>query len=516
MVRFLESNGYDVSYTTGVDTDRRGAELLEHEVFLSVGHDEYWSGAAARQRRGGPRRRRAPGVLQRQRGLLEDPLGEQHRRVRHAVPHAGHLQGDPRQRQDRPAGPPMWTGTWRDPRFSPPGDGGRPENALTGQIFTMNCCAINMVVGSADGKMRFWRNTRVATLAGNATTTVGTNIIGYEWDEDLDNGFRPAGAFRVSADRGHRRPDHRTTASNYASGAGHALDDDVPGTQRCAGLRRRHDPVGVGPRQQPRPRLRGRRRRRPAGDGQPARRHGRAADDAAARAWSRPTASTDTVAPTSTITAPADGATVPVGQPADRHRHGGRHRRRPGRRGRGLDRQRRHLAPGHRTRVVDLHLHARRPRARSRSGPGPPTTAPTSRRPAPASRSRSAPRPRACPCTIWPGTATPAATDPDTSSVELGVKFRAGDQRLHHRDPVLQAGHVHRHPRRHPVDRHRHQARHRHVHQRDRQRLAAGQLRRRRSRSPPNTTYVASYFTPSRYAVSGGLLRDRGRPSAAP
>ena len=45
MVRWLEANGYDVSYTTGVDTDRRGAELLEHKAFLSVGHDEYWSGA---------------------------------------------------------------------------------------------------------------------------------------------------------------------------------------------------------------------------------------------------------------------------------------------------------------------------------------------------------------------------------------------------------------------------------------------------------------------------------------
>ena len=57
MVRWLESNGYDVSYTSGVDTDRRGAELLEHEAFLSVGHDEYWSGTAARERRGGARRR---------------------------------------------------------------------------------------------------------------------------------------------------------------------------------------------------------------------------------------------------------------------------------------------------------------------------------------------------------------------------------------------------------------------------------------------------------------------------
>ena len=44
MVRWLERNGYDVSYFTGVDADRRGAEILEHKAFLSVGHDEYWSG----------------------------------------------------------------------------------------------------------------------------------------------------------------------------------------------------------------------------------------------------------------------------------------------------------------------------------------------------------------------------------------------------------------------------------------------------------------------------------------
>src|SRR5215213_4622145 len=44
MVRWLERDGYDVSYTTGVDTDRRGSGLLSHRVFLSIGHDEYWSG----------------------------------------------------------------------------------------------------------------------------------------------------------------------------------------------------------------------------------------------------------------------------------------------------------------------------------------------------------------------------------------------------------------------------------------------------------------------------------------
>ena len=33
-----------------------------------------------------------------------------------------------------PNDPPTWTGTWRDPRFSPPADGGRPENALMGTL----------------------------------------------------------------------------------------------------------------------------------------------------------------------------------------------------------------------------------------------------------------------------------------------------------------------------------------------------------------------------------------------
>ncbi len=44
MIRWLEANGYNVSYFTSVDADRRGADILLHKVFLSVGHDEYWSG----------------------------------------------------------------------------------------------------------------------------------------------------------------------------------------------------------------------------------------------------------------------------------------------------------------------------------------------------------------------------------------------------------------------------------------------------------------------------------------
>jgi hypothetical protein len=44
-VRWLEMNGYDVTYTTDVDVHRDGVRLLDHRGFLSVGHDEYWSAA---------------------------------------------------------------------------------------------------------------------------------------------------------------------------------------------------------------------------------------------------------------------------------------------------------------------------------------------------------------------------------------------------------------------------------------------------------------------------------------
>jgi hypothetical protein len=43
MVRFLEREGYDVTYCTDVDTHANGSGLLTHKGFLSVGHDEYWS-----------------------------------------------------------------------------------------------------------------------------------------------------------------------------------------------------------------------------------------------------------------------------------------------------------------------------------------------------------------------------------------------------------------------------------------------------------------------------------------
>ena len=100
-----------------------------------------------------------------------------------------------------PLDPPIWTGTWRDPRFSPPADGGRPENALSGTIFTVNDSGVeySITVPEPFGKFRLWRNTSIATLAPGQVATLPLGTLGYEWDEALDNGSRPAGLFTLSS-----------------------------------------------------------------------------------------------------------------------------------------------------------------------------------------------------------------------------------------------------------------------------------------------------------------------------
>ena len=203
MIRFLEANGYDVSYTTGIDvgTSLGGSLLTNHKVFLSVGHDEYWSGA-----------QRANVEAARDNGVslaffsgnevfwktrTEQSIDSSHTANRTLVTYKEtHFDGvvDP---QD----PPTWTGTWADPRFSPPADGGRPQNALTGQLFKVNSGTTDIKVPAAYGKLRFWRNTQAANLGTGQTLTLapGQETLGYEWDEEPDNGFRPKGLFDLSS-----------------------------------------------------------------------------------------------------------------------------------------------------------------------------------------------------------------------------------------------------------------------------------------------------------------------------
>jgi Domain of unknown function (DUF4082)/Bacterial Ig domain/Purple acid Phosphatase, N-terminal domain len=207
MVRWLEANGYDVSYTTGVDSDRNGSLIKNHKIFLSVGHDEYWSAGqrvnveAARAARVNLAFFSGNEIFWKTRW---EPSSDASRTAYRTLVCYKETQDNGR---TDPLDPPTWTGTWRDPRWSvnptqdglPPADGGRPENSLTGTLFRVNGTRTDTVTVTAqDGRMRFWRNTAIAGLTGSQTASLSPGTLGYEWDEDADNGFRPPGLFPLS------------------------------------------------------------------------------------------------------------------------------------------------------------------------------------------------------------------------------------------------------------------------------------------------------------------------------
>ncbi|MET9022692.1 DUF4082 domain-containing protein [Actinopolymorpha sp. NPDC004070] len=421
MVRFLEANGYDTSYETGVDTDRYGSLLKQHKAFLSVGHDEYWSG----QQRTNVESARDAGVnlafFSGNEIFWKTRYENNYRTlVTYKETHANATID--------PLDPTVWTGTWRDPRFSPPADGGRPENSLSGTMFMVNCCATDMHVGGADAKLRFWRNTKVAGLTSTATATLGHGILGYEWDESPDNGFRPDGLIHLSTDTQNVPSYLQDYGSTYASGtATHhlslyrarsgalvfgagsiqwswGLDDnhwsDVSGTTSDTAVRQATVNLFADMGAQPATLQTG---------------------------LVGATPSTDTTPPTTTISSPAAGATVPAGQPltisgTSTDTGGGVVAGVEVSVDGGLSW---HPATGRGSwsytftpaTSTNLAVMARATDDSARTEtPGPARTVTVG---------DGSPPPGACPCTIWPSSAVPAvASDSDTGGVELGVRFR--------------------------------------------------------------------------------------------
>jgi glucose/arabinose dehydrogenase len=431
MIRWLEANGYDVSYTTGVDTARRGAELLEHQVFLSVGHDEYWSA----EQRAHVEAARDAGVhlaffsgnesfwKTRWEPSIDGSATPYRTLVSYKETHAN-AKIDPL--------PAVWTGTWRDPRFSPPADGGRPENALTGTFFAVNCCRQDAItIPEPLGKLRFWRNTSVAALAPGQQATLPLGFLGYEWDEDRDNGARPPGLVRLSSTTVNVPQYLRDYGSSYGPGtATHSLTlyrhpsgalVFGAGTIRWLwGLDGTHDtdPATPAASRTPDPRM------------QQATVN-LLADMGVQPATLQPglvpaTASTDTTPPTSVITSPAPGATVFAETPVTIT-------------GTATD------AGGGTVAAVEVSVDGGETWHRATGSSSwsytwtPQATGsvvigssavddsgnieiPTSS----VSLTVADPPLAACPCSLWPSAPTPAIpADPDQNPVEVGVKFRS-------------------------------------------------------------------------------------------
>ncbi len=193
-ISWLEQNGYDVSYISGVDATRNGALLLNHDAYLSVGHDEYWS---AEQRENVEAARDA-GV-----NLAFWSGNECYWKVRWE----SSIDGSGQAYRTMVCYKETWgtstdpsdtgTGTWRDPRYADPGQ--EPENSLTGTLFTVDSYRQDTISIPYDySNLRFWRNTEVSELNEGETYELVQNLLGYEWDSDVENGFRPAGLVNLS------------------------------------------------------------------------------------------------------------------------------------------------------------------------------------------------------------------------------------------------------------------------------------------------------------------------------
>jgi Domain of unknown function (DUF4082)/Fibronectin type III domain/Bacterial Ig domain len=201
MIYWMEKNGYNVSYTSEANVDQNGALLKNHKLFISSGHDEYWSEG----QRANVESALSAGVnlaffsgnemfWKTRWGPSTEGTNTPYRTLTSYKETHFNAPVDP---QD----PPTWTGSWRDPRFSPPANGGKPENALTGQFFLVNAGTSDITVPSQYAKDRLWKNTAASTLKSGQSLTLapGAGTLGYEWDEDVDNGFRPAGEFDLSS-----------------------------------------------------------------------------------------------------------------------------------------------------------------------------------------------------------------------------------------------------------------------------------------------------------------------------
>lgn len=171
---WAESRGYDLTYLTNVDLDRDPSLLDGQKLFLSVGHDEYWSGAERSAvetaiSRGVNVAFLGADTLEWQIRLEASAAGAVRRRE---VCYKG-IDSDPQY------GTPLQTSQWRSPAL------GRPENELVGIMYES-----------------YYRHQSYPWVVANSSHWVyaGTGVsdgdtlapvVGYEFDRVFDNGRTP-------------------------------------------------------------------------------------------------------------------------------------------------------------------------------------------------------------------------------------------------------------------------------------------------------------------------------------
>jgi hypothetical protein len=269
LVSWLEKQGYDVAYSDDVAVHANGAELREHKAIVVPGHSEYWS----REEFNAFKAARDAGT-----NLASFSANTSYWKVRYedgdrtlvcyktvqgdgsggsgavsandwgpdglqnTADDALGLDGLARTADDRPENS---TTTFRDDG-APPGDpsappGGRvgpdmPENGLWGVMYVGDNDSKNypLVVPAANASAEFagdrtWRN---AGLSTNSTTSIGTEIVGWEWDAVPTQAQylsrQPAGVKRLSESP---IPDDPADPASWLLDEGRQRSDSPPNGQ---------------------------------------------------------------------------------------------------------------------------------------------------------------------------------------------------------------------------------------------------------------------------------------------
>ncbi len=179
-VRWAESQGYNLTYITDIDTQTNINPLTNHKAFLSGGHDEYWSKGMRDNvqnaiNRGVNVAFFSANIMFWQIRLEPNSLG-----VSNRTEVAYKNYADPMFGVDNS----IVTVNWRDPLIN------RPENALIGimyldQIVDSNPAGFAYVIKNAS----HWVYAGTGFVDGSSVP----GIVGYEFDAVWNNGFTPPG-----------------------------------------------------------------------------------------------------------------------------------------------------------------------------------------------------------------------------------------------------------------------------------------------------------------------------------
>ncbi|MEO7912511.1 MAG: N,N-dimethylformamidase beta subunit family domain-containing protein [Roseiflexaceae bacterium] len=189
LVSWLEQQGYDISYATNIDTHIAGKpgannSLLKHKVFISAGHDEYWS----QEMRDAVTTARDAGVH-----LCFFGSNTCYWRIRFEPDPVTHEPDAVivcyKSTQSGPADPTGHaTGSWRDPEGA-----NQPEHSLIGiqYVGDHDTHFFPLRVTAEAARHPLYRHTGLDQLQPGSFVEIGRELIGWEWDAAVVNGRVP-------------------------------------------------------------------------------------------------------------------------------------------------------------------------------------------------------------------------------------------------------------------------------------------------------------------------------------